>query len=340
MLSQPPFSYLDTLSKVDDCIDVNADLAEAILSSAASSIGLIKEKDQKEVPPWHNQATKLDLDKARSTVHQLVRDWSAEGAAEREACYGPVLQALGEEFQQGLQDGSRVDVLVPGAGLGRLVFEMCRQGYYAEGNEISYHQLLTSSFILNHTTQAEEWCLHPFALSFSNVRSRDDQLRSVLIPDVHPGSSLSAGRMGMTTGDFVQVYGGPENANRFDAVVTVFFLDTAPNVQTYIDTIRDCLKPGGVWINLGPLLWHFEGKRIEAGNDNITNSVAEPGSFEPSLAEVQLLIQRAGFVLQQWQTHSAETGYVQNKQSMLKSVYEPCRWVARKPRSTKLDPRI
>ena len=43
-----------------------------------------------------------------------------------------------------------------------------------------------------------------------------------------------------------------------DAVLTCFFLDTAKNIFQYIETIAACLKPGGCWINLGPLLYHFE----------------------------------------------------------------------------------
>jgi carnosine N-methyltransferase len=33
--------------------------------------------------------------------------------------------------------------------------------------------------------------------------------------------------------------------------------DTAPVVMEYIATIKRLLKPGGYWINLGPLLYHW-----------------------------------------------------------------------------------
>ena len=26
----------------------------------------------------------------------------------------------------------------------------------------------------------------------------------------------------------------------------------------YVETIKNCLKSGGIWTNIGPLLWHFE----------------------------------------------------------------------------------
>lgn len=39
--------------------------------------------------------------------------------------------------------------------------------------------------------------------------------------------------------------------------MTLFFLDTAHNVIEYIKTIKKILKKGGVWINIGPLLYHY-----------------------------------------------------------------------------------
>ena len=49
-------------------------------------------------------------------------------------------------------DHSIVKVLVPGAGLGRLVFEFAKEGYTAQGNEFSYFMLLISNYLLNSTS--------------------------------------------------------------------------------------------------------------------------------------------------------------------------------------------
>ncbi|MFQ6658659.1 hypothetical protein Gotur_027814 [Gossypium turneri] len=47
------------------------------------------------------------------------------------------------------------------------------------------------------------------------------------------------------------------SAGVWDAVVTCFFIDTAHNIIEYIEIISRILKEGGVWINFGPLLYHF-----------------------------------------------------------------------------------
>jgi len=51
---------------------------------------------------------------------------------------------------------SKVSVLVPGAGLGRLAYEIARLGYICQGNEFSLFMLFTSNFILNKSVLAAD----------------------------------------------------------------------------------------------------------------------------------------------------------------------------------------
>ena len=63
------------------------------------------------------------------------------------------------------------------------------------------------------------------------------------IPDILPGAGLeNFGRMRMSAGDFLEVYSAPSQAQRFDCVVTCFFLDTAHNVLEYLEIIACVLK--------------------------------------------------------------------------------------------------
>lgn len=38
------------------------------------------------------------MDKVRTTIKQFVRDWSADGHNEREACYLPIVMEICEKF--------------------------------------------------------------------------------------------------------------------------------------------------------------------------------------------------------------------------------------------------
>lgn len=350
LLSSPPFSIPKTFEAVDKAIDANADIADAILAIGVPSF---------ELPPqdesWKGKADPSDLDKARSTIRQLYRDWSAEAAPERAASFDPILAALGQHLPLNSSSQRHLQrVLVPGAGLGRLVFEICAAGYDVEGNEISYHQLLASNYILNCAADAGTHRLYPWALNFSNHHSRSNQLQWVAIPDVQPAETLMAAqaelnfakpsseRMAMTSGDFCVLYRQMEYKDAFDAVATCFFIDTAPNVISYIETILHCLKPGGLWINLGPLLWHFESAPTPAERDKQrgrvlsqhahshgNDGIGEPGSIELSNDEVVALAERYGFEMVELRSIGA-TGYIQDTASMLQNVYQPVFWVAKK----------
>ncbi|KAJ5578663.1 uncharacterized protein N7459_007627 [Penicillium hispanicum] len=341
MLAEPPFSILDHFNRVDDAIDTNAEIADAILAVGLESFGLAADPDKDDpAQNWHGVATTSDVNKAHSTIRQFYRDWSAEGQGERAVCYDPVLEDLRREFQGRSNTQEEIRVLVPGAGLGRLVFDLCLAGFSAEGNEISYHQLLASSWVLNHTRGPQQHTLHPFALHFSNVQSRTQQMRSVSIPDVHPGTAMQQaasgggqpfGSMSMSAADFVVLYSQPSNREAFDAVATVFFIDTAPNLIRYIEAIRNCLKTNGIWINVGPLLWHFEdGHPRKEDTDTDAAGIGEPGNVELSEDEVLALVERMGFRLDARPGDRQACGYIQDPDSMLQNLYQPSHWVARK----------
>ena len=54
-----------------------------------------------------------------------------------------------DRFSFNFSDKSHIKVLVPGAGLGRLAWEIAARGYSCQGNEFSLFMLFASNFILN-----------------------------------------------------------------------------------------------------------------------------------------------------------------------------------------------
>jgi carnosine N-methyltransferase len=43
----------------------------------------------------------------------------------------------------------------------------------------------------------------------------------------------------------------------WNAVLTCFFIDTGNNILQYIETIHRILVTGGIWVNFGPLSFHY-----------------------------------------------------------------------------------
>ncbi|KAJ2609065.1 hypothetical protein H4S08_004209 [Coemansia sp. RSA 1365] len=263
------------------------------------------------------------MDKVLSTLKQLVREWSEEGRNERDQTFGPAIDALEREFAN-VAGESRGDirVLVPGAGLGRLAFDICCRGFSTQGNEFSYFMLLTSKFILNNSESVNQHTIYPFVHQFSNVVAASDQLRAVQVPDVLPSNMpfASTAEFSMAAGDFIEIYGSESEKEKWDAIVTCFFIDTAKNVLEYLETMWHAMKPGALWINVGPLYWHF---------DNVEGE----SSVEFTQEEFVELVKKTGFVLDQEQFEECVSlPYTTNARSMLQYTYRCFRCVARKPK--------
>jgi carnosine N-methyltransferase len=258
-----------------------------------------------------------DVEKVRYVLKNLARDWSAEAAGEREQSHGPIIRELTARLPPPKPDEGKYPprVLVPGAGLGRLVMEIARRGYEAEGNEFSYYMLLTSSYVLNHADDANEWVIHPWVHSNCNHQSDAHQLATVRIPDVpawSSGMNETGGSMSMCAGDFVECYGDEQNVSAWDSVCTCFFIDTAHNVVEYLQVISRCLKPGGTWINFGPLLYHWAEGAGYVGTE-------EELSVEMSLDDVCLAANHVGLRIEK--REMSESRYTSDPSSMLQTVY-------------------
>jgi len=68
-----------------------------------------------------------DHAKVREALKHFVRDWSDEGRRERSQAFGMVLDAL-KRLETEVGGRRKKRVLVPGAGLGRLAWEISQLG--------------------------------------------------------------------------------------------------------------------------------------------------------------------------------------------------------------------
>lgn len=279
--------YKEKLDKISNTFKVNQDFFDSVVSFTTGMEpfeGSLtpKEGTEIEIVDLRMTPTDRDYENLRSTLRQLVREWSEEGANERAACFDPIFKELFHLFPEEEERGN-VRILVPGAGLGRLAWEINRFGFIVQGNEFSLYMLLTSQLILNAAHSIGQFTVHPFAFPLSNHLTESNSLRAIRIPDItaDTGNDRCGPDFSMTAGDFLEIYSRPEEQSSWDCIVTCFFLDTAQNVLEYLRVIHSALKPSGVWINLGPLQYHFE-----AGLEM---------SIELTWQEVVLAAERIGF---------------------------------------------
>jgi hypothetical protein len=244
-------------------ISINA----AFLRSIVSEMGLVGDVASAELDSLG--VVELTVD---GMMKQLVREWTDAGAAEREQCLGFVLSSL--ERHVPISGGSPPQVVIPGAGLGRLVWEVAMRGYAAVGIERAMSMMLCGSYVINHLLSHERTGrIQPYAAVGSgpcNVESAANVGREFCVPDADAAKRFASAtaeadataglqhpheRLQVITGDFRAV--ARASGPCADAVLTTFLLDACGDVVGALETVHAQLKPGGVWINLGPL--EYEG---------------------------------------------------------------------------------
>ena len=120
-------------------------------------------------------------------------------------------------------------MLVPGAGLSRLAYEIARLGHHVEAADVSVgggRGLASSTLACRHARRSSTPLSQP---TCGWTRS--------------PAGTLPL----MMACDATATY---------DAVVTSYFLDTLDDAAAAVRTVARTLAPGGVWVNVGPLQWH------------------------------------------------------------------------------------
>ena len=210
-------------------------------------------------------------------------------------------------------------VLVPGAGMGRLAYDIYHQGgYHVEANELSPSMAAAASAILQR--KITNGSIHPYVLDImANEVNSERRYDMVHFPDVTIQDHTDVGSLSYTVGDFVG-----RNDNRyynqrwgyFDALVTCFFIDTAHNIYEYLDMIKGLLKPRtGVWINVGPVQWH------------------QNAALRPSVDELKDLMESLGWSIKVWSIDTKPISYRDtNNDNIIRMTnyegYRPLRFVA------------
>ena len=176
--------------------------------------------------------------------------------------------------------------------------------------------------------------------------SSTPQHRTVSIPDVDPTMVLLAGGepdpesppdFSMAAGDFVSIYSNPREAGQWDAVVSCFFLDAAPNIVEYIQVIHHMLKDDGMLINFGPLLYHWSGPAMRPDDKSIVDyenrykhlDQRYMTSVDIAWTDVKKILTNFGFrVLEEHM--GVRSLYTADRRSMMNMEYRSVNFVAQK----------
>ena len=193
----------------------------------------------------YNETTTLNW----AVFMYISRDWTIERKNEREKNYIPIINMV-QKFLK-----PETNILIPGAGLLRLGYELAKLGYNIDANDYYFYNVILCDYIFNYSKK-NQFCYQPLIRSFSNYLTEDAVFKKYSFPDEDINLE-GKGKMKMLCGDFTKLYN--DVSNYYDCVITCFFIDTAKNIFEYIEVIERVLKKGGIWINFGPLSYHWVG---------------------------------------------------------------------------------
>jgi hypothetical protein len=191
----------------------------------------------------------------------LLRDWSLTCDHVCVSTYEPAVAELKEFLPS-----CRGEVLLPGAGLGRLALAFAREGFTVEANDASRLFLTVADYLLNRPPASAT--IYPVAHAFSENWSLKEQYMEIEVPKPLPADALAGKISGQTSpkfvmvpGDFNKLYGrGCIGQRKFDAIVTCFFIDTSTDPVELFQILDGLLDIGGIWLNVGPLNWRKESR--------------------------------------------------------------------------------
>jgi SAM-dependent methyltransferase len=324
--------YEKTFNTTRALLDVNGAVTDEIVDHALTYYNISREElddfAATNAKPGSAKNGKSLRTSVSQTLKHVVRDWATEGHSERNATMPYIIDVLRTELSEPLSSTRRTHgedphprqslrVLIPGQGLGRLAHEIAALGPHVEvhSNEFSAYMNIIYRWIVKRLSSGEQRHIHPFVENWSHARTRNEIQRSVSVPDEQALPESGTGKACLPVlfeGDFTSIFPATAYAGQYDVVVTLFFIDTARNLLSYLSTIRDLLRPGGIWINVGPLLW------------------GSAPWVQLSLDEVRAVSQEMGFVFDVGRDHEAEAMYNFNGSSLYLNGYRAQYWTARK----------
>lgn len=258
-------------------------------------------------PEFDDQFSHLSLGPISEYYHHILQDWAwgDEAISQRLAPFEALTFASPPER-----------VLALGAGAGRLSWELHRRWGAGLSLACDINPLLLAA---SHTLIVKQEAFTFYELnSFPQINRARSAAYTLMPPD---GSADERGTWHAIAAD---VWHMPIKPNSLDVVLTAWFMDVhGGDNRALIGLIHSWLKPGGLWINSGPLLY----------------PKTTPMQHKYDREELLELMQLAGLVCEQERLD--EQGHLMSPINVRQQTEQVWTFSARKPLHAPLpDPRL
>ncbi|KAF3042672.1 hypothetical protein E8E12_006658 [Didymella heteroderae] len=313
--------YKKKLRDMEELIYENETLCKAIVANAMSFYDITQKELDEHIKEAKQAGRLADRISTSQTLKHFVRDWADEGSKERSDAFPCILSTL-TNLRNSSNSSTPLKILLPGSGVGRLGTEVANLGSFSVTlNEWSMY-MNTGYRYMTSLSPSRPAVFHPFIDGLSHHASTSDLLRAVTAPNLSPNRDVL-----LVEGDFTTAFNGAEA--EFDVITTHFFIDTARNLMSYFSTIHRLLKPGGRWINLGPLLYGTA-PFVQLSLDEIVTVVESMGFEFEDIGEECGVVTFEGAEGGKGKVRWTEAEYGFNGRALTRNAYKAQVWVVRK----------
>jgi len=271
--AQNQFAGIEAQLQFGDALPSTVKRVGAMIGSARQQITDIRAVLAPLLPLGARQLEKgVTVKSTLEQIHYLFRDWAWDGGKHLEN------ESAVKSVEKALKGASLGRTLVLGAGASRLAYDLHIRCGATETVAVDLDSLLLT--VAHHVIRGEKVSMTEASISVHEIEgaSRRWELSAPTI--------LDDSKFHFVFADGLQPPFAPET---FDTVVTPWFMDRIPpDLRDFVGVIEMLLKPGGRWVNYGPLLYPPE----------------LPLDRRFSRDEVFDIADRAGFRIDEWSTES------------------------------------
>lgn len=127
--------YSQKFNRINHILSQNQALCDRIVENALRFYEIGTEELQKHIKDTESTGKKADKIAVSQSLKHIVRDWTKPGAHERDGPFQCLLKTLEQMFPGRDSTSAPIKALLPGAGLGRLGYDIANLGgtkYYSE----------------------------------------------------------------------------------------------------------------------------------------------------------------------------------------------------------------
>lgn len=193
----------------------------------------------------------------------MMRDWADASVGIRDVLLDPVTLRLVRAIKASKSvEVSDARVWIPGCGMGRLAMEvLCSLGCTVVASDESVAMLASFAQFLRW----QRCHIHPAAGCMSAAvdgdqgRTRKDEIQLPVKMRNALKAALNDCRLEL---QLRSISCSDKRQSEFDAIGTLFVLSKVPDLPNVVGALAAALKPGGVWVNCGPLQAHHNSQTV------------------------------------------------------------------------------